>query len=738
MEYLAHSKKEEIPAQSYSSHVKGVFDKTIKFAEEVEKYAKNTDGQLRDIAARAAISHDIGKLLSANQEVLRSEKSSPHLPINHVDAGVAKIKKDNAPLASIIAYSHHRGLPNYYDEAIKGEHIFRDECEKTLNLVDNQLDELCEIHNSLVSETVTGDEICYAENRQVFLRMALSCLADADHSDTAMNYRQYPENDSMPLLRAEERLKQLDDRVSKLGNGDERSLLRAKMYQSCRDSKQTGAFSSCDSPVGSGKTTAVMAHLLKQAIERRARRIFVVLPFTSIITQSVNTYRDYLVLPGEDPEKVVAELHHRVDCNEYDTYYLTSLWRAPIIVTTAVAFFETLASNRPSTLRRLHELPGSVIFVDESHAALPVKLLPTAWLWMNVLADEWGCYWVLASGSLVRFWKIPEIMETYSEIGLKGIAEVPKLVDEELRNSLMSYEKDRIYYRFEPEIKNLESLVEWVTKFSGPRLLIVNTVNNAAIIADHILKCNDGDRNKVEHLSTAITSEDRSKTIERIRKRLKNKEDQDWTLVATSCVEAGVDFSFRVAFRELSSLLSLLQTAGRVNRHGLHKNAEIWSFRLLSDKKTGINENPGLRDSQTILRSYFDKGIKIEPSLSTMSMKEELNINGNAILNFIKEIQMDEMSLNFEYVAEKFVVIDNDTVPVVVDKKLADEIRNGYGNWQELQKKSVSIRKYKAKEMALEEIKPGIYKWNRKYDDFIGYMAGVIEEKKFENDFLSV
>ena len=50
--------------------------------------------------------------------------------------------------------------------------------------------------------------------------------------------------------------------------------------------------------------------------------------------------------------------------------YLTALWKAPIIVTTAVTFFETLASNSPSTLRRLHNLPGSGIFVDESHAAL--------------------------------------------------------------------------------------------------------------------------------------------------------------------------------------------------------------------------------------------------------------------------------------------------------------------------------------------------------------------------------
>ncbi len=738
MEYLAHSEREEIPAQSYSSHVDGVHEKAVRFAEEVEKYAKNTDGQLKKTAAQAAIFHDLGKLLAKNQKTLKGEINHSHLPINHVDAGVAKLKNDRLFLAAMTTYSHHRGLPDFIYEERRGLDFLRDECEKTQNLVDSQLDELCNIHDTLISQNVTDEVEHPVENVQLFLRMALSCLSDADHSDTAVHYEQYPKDDSLPLLRAEERLKQLDEKVSKLGTGDERSVLRTQMYQSCRDSEQTGNFSSCDSPVGSGKTTAVMAHLLRQAIERSARRVFVVLPFTSIITQSVNTYRDYLVLPGEDPEKVVAELHYRADFSEYDTQYLTSLWRAPIIVTTAVSFFETLASNKPATLRRLHEIPGSVIFVDESHAALPVKLLPTAWFWMNALADEWSCYWVLASGSLVHFWSLPEIMDVHNELGWKENPTVPKLVDENLRKKLMRYEQDRVCYRWNPEPKDKESLAEWVTEFPGPRLLIVNTINNAGIIADHILKCNGGDKNKVEHLSTALTAEDRNKTIERIRRRLEDKEDKDWTLVATSCVEAGVDFSFRTAFREVASLLSLLQTAGRVNRHGLYKEAEIWSFRLICGSGMELNENIGLKDSRDVLRDYLDSDIEIEPSLSTKSMRDELNINSNATMNFIKELQKHEIALNFESVAEKFVVIDSDTVPVVVDKRLADDIRNGYGNWRELQKKAISMRRDNVKKLKLEEIKPGVYEWGRAYDDFIGYMAGIIEEKKFTNELLIV
>ena len=39
--------------------------------------------------------------------------------------------------------------------------------------------------------------------------------------------------------------------------------------------------------------------------------------------------------------EVVAELHHRADFENENIRHLTALWRAPIIVTTAVAF-ETL------------------------------------------------------------------------------------------------------------------------------------------------------------------------------------------------------------------------------------------------------------------------------------------------------------------------------------------------------------------------------------------------------------
>ena len=188
---------------------------------------------------------------------------------------------------------------------------------------------------------------------------------------------------------------------------------------------------------------------------------------------------------------------------------------------------------------------------DEAHNALPIKLLPLAWRWLNVLADEWSCYWVLASGSLVRYWELDRL----KEIGMAQ-PKVTELVRYDLRNQLMAYEQNRIAFLNKESPVSRRDLIEWVANSPGPRLLILNTVQSAAVIASDMAQ--KYGRGCVEHLSTALTPEDRSKTIKRIKQRLKDTSDRDWTLVATSCVEAGVDFSFRTGFREMSSLLSLL------------------------------------------------------------------------------------------------------------------------------------------------------------------------------------
>lgn len=713
---LAHSARKNYPPQTYEAHVRGVCERAGKYAAEAECYSVKANGILSAIVRDSALLHDLGKLEERNQSVLREQsRRRRHLPVDHTDAGSAALQKMGSGCAAMLVYSHHQGLPDLSTEfAARGCSIFRNGNAAVRAETDAALPALLRQHEALFPRKPNKEVQAYDGDPAVFLRMALSCLADADHGDTAAAFGQTEK--AMPELRPQERLAALDHYVSKFGETDERSSLRRELYQSCRSAEAHSGFSVCGSPVGSGKTTAVMAHLLEQACKRNARRIFVVLPYTSIIRQSVDIYRKALVLPGETPEDVVAELHSRADFEDIETRYLTALWRAPIVVTTAVAFFETLSSHNPAALRRLHELPGSLIFVDEAHSALPIRLLPLAWHWMNVLADEWSCYWVLASGSLVRYWELQP---------LSGLSmpqpEIAELVRPDLQRELSRYESSRITFRWREKPIGRKELAEWVQEALGPRLLILNTVQSAAVIAADMAA--EFGQTHVEHLSTALTPEDRGNTIDRIRRRLADPDDADWTLVATSCVEAGVDFSFRTGFREISSLLSLLQAAGRVNRHGRNTEAVMWSFSLQDDSM--LPKNPALDVSAAVLRSYFQKRLPITPELSTRSMQDEL-VRDDSCMSAICDFAELEAAQQFRTLAQKFRIIDQKTVLAVPDDSMVSAIAEGRASWQELQRHAVSVRKEKIVLWHLREIADGIYQWTLGYDSFLGYMHGVL------------
>ena len=713
---LAHSARKNYPPQTYEAHVRGVCERAGKYAAEAECYSVKANGILSTIVRDSALLHDLGKLEERNQSVLcEQSRRRRHLPVDHTDAGSAALQKMGSGCAAMLVYSHHQGLPDLSTEfAARGCSIFRNGNAEVRAETDAALPALLRQHEALFPRKPNKEVQAYDGDPAVFLRMALSCLADADHGDTAAAFGQTEK--AMPELRPQERLAALDHYVSKFGETDERSSLRRELYQSCRSAEAHSGFSVCGSPVGSGKTTAVMAHLLEQACKRNARRIFVVLPYTSIIRQSVDIYRKALMLPGETPEDVVAELHSRADFEDIETRYLTALWRAPIVVTTAVAFFETLSSHNPAALRRLHELPGSLIFVDEAHSALPIRLLPLAWHWMNVLADEWSCYWVLASGSLVRYWELQP---------LSGLSmpqpEIAELVRPDLQRELSRYESSRITFRWREKPIGRKELAEWVQEALGPRLLILNTVQSAAVIAADMAA--EFGQTHVEHLSTALTPEDRGNTIDRIRRRLADPDDADWTLVATSCVEAGVDFSFRTGFREISSLLSLLQAAGRVNRHGRNTEAVMWSFSLQDDSM--LPKNPALDVSAAVLRSYFQKRLPITPELSTRSMQDEL-VRDDSCMSAICDFAELEAAQQFRTLAQKFRVIDQKTVLAVPDDSMASAIAEGRASWQELQRHAVSVRKEKIVLWHLRESADGIYQWTLGYDSFLGYMHGVL------------
>jgi CRISPR-associated endonuclease/helicase Cas3 len=712
---LAHSSRQErgIPAQPFWEHIERVTSAATDNAARAARFWTGDRESFRSEVEAAARLHDCGKLAPENQAVLATS-STAGLPVRHEDAGTALLLRMNRDTAALLVASHHVGLPSMPLEDVKrlqkgpGKYRFAEAVEHTARHVDAYSARYAEV-GCAVPPRALGDK-----PSALARRFALSCLVDADHSDTARHYREaVAEQPADP--RWGERTQALDRYVATLPEST-RSLDRREVYECCRDARLRAGIVACDAAVGSGKTTAVMAHLLRVADERRLRHIFVVLPYTNIIQQSVEAYRRAVVLPGEDPASVVAEVHHRAEFERPASREMSVLWDAPVTVTTAVQFFETLAANKPARLRKLHELPGSAVFIDEAHAAIPVWLWPQTWLWLQELANDWGCYFVLASGSLARFWENSQIIEPSSE-------KVPDLLTPEIRARLAQAELCRVRIRTHPVMLNCADLRHFVATRSGPRLVILNTIQSAAALADEMRNAGQD----VLHLSTALAPADRGRIVQTVRARLQDPRDANWTLVATSCVEAGVDFSFRTAIRESCSAASVIQTGGRVNRHGLWADAEVWDVRL---RDALFNDHPAFRPSRFVLAEMLEEGwsgANASDSV-TEALRREL------VLRDVRErastLKKKEACQDFPEVANIYKVIESDTRTVVVDGELVRRLERGERvSWCEMVRGSVQMWARKVQDWRIRQVAghEELYCWTGPYDsEFLGYMKGIL------------
>ncbi len=379
-EPLAHSGRAErgVPPQLYWAHADAVSRGAADRAAAACSYWVGDRDRFVEEVRAAGYYHDCGKLCPENQEVLRGMRRG-RLPVAHTDGGAALLLEEGRQAAALLVRSHHApGLPSVLDERLGV--LRRPPCPafRDRDTLQHTEDNLGRYRRAYPGGGRTAGSVRVEDWGGLACRIALSCLVDADHTDTARHCEGISES-APPAGRWGERFESLCRYVQGLAaraKDKERARQRTALFEACCRAQIDPAVQSCEAAVGTGKTTAVMAFLLRAAKEKGLRRIFVVLPYTNIIRQAVQVYRDALVLDGEDPQEVVAELHHLADFERPESRQLAAVWKSPVIVTTAVQFFETIAGNLPARVRKLHELPGSAVFVDEAHAAIPTGLWP--------------------------------------------------------------------------------------------------------------------------------------------------------------------------------------------------------------------------------------------------------------------------------------------------------------------------------------------------------------------------
>ena len=171
-----------------------------------------------------------------------------------------------------------------------------------------------------------------------------------------------------------------------------RAVRKEVGYWATEKAKEPRGLFSLTVPTGGGKTLASMLFALSHAVHHnseladddphRFRRVIVVIPYLSIIEQTVaelvKVFGENLVLEhhsqaGEaKPEDFKKEKEDGpTDAREKRRRLGAENWDAPIVVTTSAQFFNSLFSRRPASARKLHNICQSLVIFDEVQTLRP-------------------------------------------------------------------------------------------------------------------------------------------------------------------------------------------------------------------------------------------------------------------------------------------------------------------------------------------------------------------------------
>ncbi len=523
--------------------------------------------------ALAGLLHDCGKYGDRFQQ--RLEGHAAH--VDHWSIGAYRAMNAHALAAALAVYGHHIGLPQYSPRFFRllqavGDGQSDDGSGRTLS---GALDVISErfaadgfnVETPIRTVINRPPEPKRAIELMMDVRFLYSCMVDADYLDTEAHFRQDSRGEkvfraSSSNLQPKRALPLVQRRVSNLATAagkmseEVRTLRNTVWSAALAAGEKPGDLWTLTAPTGSGKTLAMLAFALNHAHHFNKRRIIIALPYLSIIEQTAKEYRGVFSSMGND---YVLEHHSLAERDAFDLQGSGRLaydnWDAPIVITTTVQLFESLFTERPGKARKLHRLADSVVILDEIQT-LPLPVVVPTVASLAALGTQYRATVLVGTATQPAFQAL--------EPGLQLITQARYKPQEVLPSPPASVARVKWQFRGQPQ--SWEQLALELSNRSS-FLIIVNLKRHAIALAE-VLGTDGG--TPLFHLSTNMCPAHRAKVLENIRSRL-NKA-LPTRVVATQCVEAGVDLDFPVLYRAWGPVDSLAQAAGRCNRAGLLPN----------------------------------------------------------------------------------------------------------------------------------------------------------------------
>lgn len=640
--YYAHSTslQDKNSWQLLKNHLENVANGASEFAKEFNA---------EQFGYASGLLHDIGKYSPEFQRRLDGVK----IRVDHSTAGAQEAKKLYGMFQSrILEYvitGHHGGLLNYgtkecgLDERLSRTFLPDYSAYKCEILIPD-------LNKVRLSLTPINYKMGFAIS--FYTRMLFSCLVDADFLDT----ERFISPDKSSFRGQHESFNNLFAKFNhymktKLSTAEENSInkYRREIYKQCIEKAELSPqMFSLTVPTGGGKTLSSMAFALNHLKKHNLNRILYVIPYTSIIEQNADVFREIFgnqnVLEHHSNYDPKNEKSENTDIAQEKLKLSSENWDIPIIVTTNVQFFESLFSNRVSRCRKLHNLAKSVIILDEA------QMLPTGFL-KPCLA---------ALSELVVNYGSTVVICTATQPNLNG------LLDESVRPIEIIHSPQELYEVFRrvhvTDLGDLEDS-DLSARLNAHKqvLCIVNTRKHAQKLYEQL-----SGPESCYHLSARMCPVHRRMKLKQIKDLL--KEGDECRVVSTQLIEAGVDIDFPTVYRAMSGIDSVCQASGRCNREGKLVSGEVYVFRSTEKYGKATHWQSRIAEIGSMIFDEWDDPLSL-PAVDRYFEKlysyEGDGLDKKKILPSFEE-RLRDIAFPFEDVADAFNLIENNTRDIII------------------------------------------------------------------------
>ena len=472
-----------------------------------------------------------------------------------------------------------------------------------------------------------------------------------------------------------------------------------------------GRIFSINLPTGCGKTLTGLSFALKLREKVKLSfgftpRIIYSLPFLSIIDQNAKIIEDILRFKYKKIPSNLFIVHHHLSDVKYReikgdelnieelnrSLLLTEGWHSEIIITTFVQLFYSLITNKNRAARKFHNIVNSMIILDEIQS-IPYRY----WLLINeslkYLANNFNCWIILMTATKPLIFR-----------------------DQDTKELVISTEKyfnafNRVIFNFNLTPKNFDEfkheILEEILQKNENILVVLNTINSCkklyrflkdelaafySINKKDIKIDEDGVVNfpdlELINLSTLILPQYRLKRINRIRDMEDNKRK---VIVTTQLIEAGVDISADIMYRDFAPLDCIIQSAGRCNRNNEKDTGSVNIIILKNGNKEFykyIYDSTLIDTTEKVIKTFKEKIEEKDFVLASIEKYYKMMLERGSkedsyrLLDSLNKLEFSgttKFDLFEESLSTKSIFVEIDDLAESIRKKMEEILENKKG-----------------------------------------------------------